>query len=696
VENTKSFSAKLLSILDNALIGFALYDADLRYLEINKRLADINGIPRKAHIGRTPKEIIPQLWPVLESNFRLAMDSDQPVEDVMMSGQVPAGLGELRYWLVSYYPTHDENKSVNGAAVVVVDITDQKRAESQATFQAEILRNMSEGANLVRLADNTIVYTNPKFDEMMGYGPGELIGKDISIINAPTDKTPEEVKKEILDVLERTGEWHGEIKNVRKDGSFVWSSANISFFKHSEYGEVYVTTHNDISERKEIEESYQTILNNVNDSLYIHDFKGNILNVNENACKLLGYTRDELIGANLKMIDSEESAKLIKERTARVIAEGKGVFESDEVRKDGSLVPVEISAKLVSSAGAGLIQSFARDITNRRAADKALRNSEEKYRDIFVNATEGIVQSTIDGGIISVNPQFVQTLGYGSEDEFKKEVGNFKAAYIDPRDRQRLISKVLKELTITKFEVQMRKRDGAPVWLSINSRLATREGVSEPYLESIVVDISERKKTEDELKASRETLEKSLQGLVDTLARTVEVRDPYTAEHQRRVTDLSIAIANEAGLSANDIAGLRMAAAIHDIGKIFVPAETLNKPGKISAIEFALIKTHALAGYELVKDIKFEHPISDIIKQHHERLDGSGYPDGLKGDEIHQRAKIVAIADVVEAMCTHRPYRPALGIDVALAEIETNSGALYDPDFAAICLNLFRSKKFEF
>jgi putative nucleotidyltransferase with HDIG domain len=174
----------------------------------------------------------------------------------------------------------------------------------------------------------------------------------------------------------------------------------------------------------------------------------------------------------------------------------------------------------------------------------------------------------------------------------------------------------------------------------------------------------------------------------------LEIRDPYTFGHQRRVTHLATAIAKEMALSPDQIEGIAVAGNLHDIGKINVPSEILNKPGKLSDIEFALIKSHPQAGYEIVKDIEFPWPVAEVLLQHHERMNGSGYPRGLAGGDILLEARIMAVADVVEAMASHRPYRPTLGIDKALEEIVQNKGILYDPDVVDACLKLFKEKGF--
>lgn len=225
-------------------------------------------------------------------------------------------------------------------------------------------------------------------------------------------------------------------------------------------------------------------------------------------------------------------------------------------------------------------------------------------------------------------------------------------------------------------------------------------------LEEMSVDISfaldnfEREALRQRAEAERATalsqLKKSLDGSIQMAAAVTEMRDPYTAGHQQRVALLATAIARELGLDTAQIEGVHFGGLIHDVGKISIPAEILSKPGHLSDIEFMLIKTHPLAGYNILKSIDFPWPVAKMIMQHHERLDGTGYPGNLKGDEIILEARILMVADVVEAMSSHRPYRPGLGIAAALEEIERARGIYYDPRVVDACLNLFRNKKFDF
>jgi HD-GYP domain-containing protein (c-di-GMP phosphodiesterase class II) len=214
------------------------------------------------------------------------------------------------------------------------------------------------------------------------------------------------------------------------------------------------------------------------------------------------------------------------------------------------------------------------------------------------------------------------------------------------------------------------------------------------YYQGIDQDVTEKKNMETERQQNIERLKKSLGATINAMAVTVETRDPYTAGHQRRVADLALAISVEMNLKREQIDSIRMASMIHDIGKISIPSEILSKPSKLTNLEFDLIKTHSQSGYDILKDIEFPWPLADFVLQHHERMNGSGYPRNLKGDEIFLEALIMAVADVVEAMASYRPYRPALGIELALEEIEKNKGILYDDTVVNVCLKLFREKSY--
>lgn len=209
---------------------------------------------------------------------------------------------------------------------------------------------------------------------------------------------------------------------------------------------------------------------------------------------------------------------------------------------------------------------------------------------------------------------------------------------------------------------------------------------------ALALTLGETRAAEEQIKAYAGKLEYAMQGTLEVVAKMVELRDPYTRGHERRVAEICAALGAELGLATDRVEGLRIAGSVHDVGKIAVPAEILAKPTRLTAAEYALVKDHAQRGFEILKEVEFPWPVAEVARQHHERLDGSGYPQALKDGAILLEARILAVADVVEAMSSHRPYRPGMGIEAALAEIERGAGALYDAEVAAACLRLFREK----
>ena len=300
-----------------------------------------------------------------------------------------------------------------------------------------------------------------------------------------------------------------------------------------------------------------------------------------------------------------------------------------------------------------------------------------------------------NGEITYVSPSVANVLGYTKE-EFL-ELVNKPGHYFSMCEKYDVPSESsLNGDKPEPYEIQIPHKDGNPCWLEVSEFPIYDEGDEVDRVECIFHNISDRKKAELGLQTSVEKLRKSLAGTIQAMALTVETRDAYTAGHQRRVTNLARTIAQEMGLSEDEVDGIRMAGVIHDLGKISVPAEILSKPGKLSPIEFSLIKTHPQTGYDILKGIDFQWPIASIVLQHHERLNGSGYPHGVADTEIMKEAKIMAVADVVEAMSSHRPYRASLGIDAALNEITTNKEILFDADIVDTTVDLFTKKDFQF
>jgi PAS domain S-box-containing protein len=337
------------------------------------------------------------------------------------------------------------------------------------------------------------------------------------------------------------------------------------------------------------------------------------------------------------------------------------------------------------------------DITSAKNAEAAMRENEERFRAIFDQAAVGVaLVETSTGRFLKINQKYCDIVGR-TPDEM---TATTYKAISHPDDLQAVIDNTqkLRNGLIRSFTMEKRycHKDGSPVWVNLTVSAMREFGAPSPYHIAVVQDITQRRQAEFEVREGLDKLHEALSGTVGALANTVETKDPYTAGHQRRVAQLACAIARKMGLPPDDIEGMQVLSFLHDIGKIAVPAEILSRPGKISNIEFNLIRTHPEAGYNILKDIEFPWPVAQAVLQHHERLDGSGYPAGLTDKDIIREARILAVADVVEAMASHRPYRPALGIEAALCEIVKHQGKLFDPHVVAACMQLFREKDFTF
>ena len=325
-----------------------------------------------------------------------------------------------------------------------------------------------------------------------------------------------------------------------------------------------------------------------------------------------------------------------------------------------------------------------------QAAQAGLLESEARYRLLVEQSIAGafIIQ---DGKFVYANPRMVQILGYSSGDEL---IGVPPADVVALKDREYAASILQKqaqgELNTVKLMLTLLRKDGTTTDVGINSLVTVYQ--SHPAFIGLLQDISDKQVAEDQIRRYTEQLEHTFIQTVGLATNLVEMRDPYTAGHEQRVAEISVAIGKEMGLTEDQLEGLRVGGHLHDVGKITVPAEILVKPSRLTANEYAIMKEHPQAGYDVLKGVDFPWPVALIAFQHHERMDGSGYPQGLKGDAIILEARITAVADVVESMASHRPYRAGLGIDAALAEIERGSGTAYDPKVVDICLRLFREK----
>ena len=333
---------------------------------------------------------------------------------------------------------------------------------------------------------------------------------------------------------------------------------------------------------------------------------------------------------------------------------------------------------LVGERTDALVQTnkqLRKEVDYRRDTEKALHLSETNFRNM--------IYSNADGILILDENSIVKFMNPAAERIF----GTRAAHFVGQTFEHLIIPDQPTELDIT-------IGDGKSIIAEMRVMQTEWEG-QKAYLASLR-DITDRKRMQLRLQVSLDNLKEVMDGTIRAMALAVEMRDPYTSGHQLRVAELAQAIAEEISLPADDIEGVYMAASIHDVGKISLPAEILSKPLKLTDIERKMIQAHSKVGYDILKGIDFSWPIAQIVLQHHERMDGSGYPHGLGGNELLLESRIVSVSDVVETMASHRPYRPSIGLDKALEEISENKGTLYDERVVDACLNLFNKKGFNF
>ena len=412
-----------------------------------------------------------------------------------------------------------------------------------------------------------------------------------------------------------------------------------------------------------------------------------------------------LLDVQMPEMDGFEMARLIKKRESSrsipiifltaISKEESYVFEGYAAGAVDYLIK-PFSAAILKSKVAVFVELFRKDreLQELSEALRATLQSEIKHRTVADFTYNWEYWISPEGKFLYISPSFKRITGYES-DMLIRDAQDL-ASIVHPEDRPafqtHLEAEIVDSLVIHHFEFRISRPEGGVRW--INHSCQPINDTEGHFLgrRASNEDVTDRKQAEESLKEALIDLRRSTDTLARTLAATVEVRDPYTAGHQKRVAELAGRLAAEMAIPEEMATGMVMACGIHDIGKISIPAEILSKPSRLSKIEIDIIRTHPEIAYQILKDIPFPWPVAQMVYQHHERLNGTGYPRGMKGEEILPETRIMAVADVVEAMASHRPYRPALGIDAALQEIEEKRGILYDPEVVDACLRLFREK----
>ncbi len=598
----------------------------------------------------------------------------------------------------------------------------QKQAESQrkamveALHQSEekyrnILENIEDGYYEVDLAGN-LTFFNDSMCRLYGYSKDELMGMNY---RQYADKETAKKVFQAFNQVYRTGKTIKEFnwQATRKDGAKRYVEVSISLQKDSSdkpagfRGIIRDVTGRKLAEfqretalesLRQSEEKYRTIIENIQEGYFEIDLAGNFTFFNDSLCRCLGYSQKELMGMNYRNYMDEKNAKKIFKIYNEIYTTGitDRIFEYEIIRKDGTIRQLEGFASLQrdSSGNPILFRGTIRDITERKQAEQELRESEKYFKEITENSSDIIIITDKNGDIKYGSLSVERFIGYKPEEV----IGRSAFSFIHPDDVERAVDHfgkaILTKDSVITGEYRIVRKDGsAGHFAGLGKNM-----LDNPAVAGFIInmrDITERKQVQEELERTLESLRKAVGVTIQVLVSALEARDPYTAGHQLRVAHLACAIATEMELSQEKIAGIRMAGSIHDIGKLSIPAEILSKPTKLTNLEFSLIKEHSQNGYDMLKDVESPWPLAQIVYQHHERMDGSGYPRKLKGNEILVEARIMAVADVVEAMASHRPYRPGLGIEVALEEIEKNKGIIYDDTVADACLRLFREKNYK-
>ena len=433
------------------------------------------------------------------------------------------------------------------------------------------------------------------------------------------------------------------------------------------------------------------------------DREGRITLINKRGCDVLARSEDELLGRDWFDTCLPERIRENVRRGFVALIEGGGQLseeaEAAVTRADDEERMIRWhNTKLVDGEGriTGLLSS-GEDITERHLMMEALRESKELAERMIDTANAVIVEFDPDGRIARFNDYAERLTGFTRSEVLGRD---WFTTFIPPRDRSSLpnvFSGVLdrREDAFSHVNAILCRSGEERIVEWRNTTITEADGTVRGVL-SVGVDITERERALEDLKESEQWLFDVLEGTIAAFARTVEARDPYTAGHQEHVARLGAAVARKLGLPNETVDSVRVAGLLHDIGKISVPAEILAKPTRLNDVEWSLMQQHPEDGYRILEGIHFPWPVAKIIRQHHERMDGTGYPNGLTGEEILLEARILAVSDTVEAMAAHRPYRPAVGLEAALDEIRDGRGTAYDATVVDACIELFNQDGFSF
>jgi PAS domain S-box-containing protein len=734
------------TLFETMLNGFAychmLFEdgrpSDFIYLDVNAAFEKQTGL--KGVVGKRVSAVIPGIREsdpqLIERYGRVALGGKPE--------QFETYVEALKMWFfISVYCPQPEHFVAVFDVITERKLAEQALADSEKRFRV-LIESAPDGISLLGV-DGKIAYASPATQRILGYAPKTVIGTN------PQDFThPDDLDQFLIllnDLMQKPGgSFTTQYRFRHKDGSWRWLESTVSNMLDEPAIHAVVFNYRDITERKQAGEALNNealrrrfLMQGSQDGIAIVNQQHQVVEANARFAEMLGYTPEEVLGLHTWDFEAAMTEAEIRAGFAN-LSDTSTIIETRHRRKDGTVYEAEVSLGGAMVGCMPMIFTITRDITARKHAESELLRLNRALKTLsagnlaLVRATsEDELLRTVTGIIVEQGGYGLAVVDYAGDDTNKTITpmswSGFDGSvywakdlsWADTERGQLPISRTIRNGTkqichdiasdpifepwrdemLTrgyKANITLPLTGGGRTFGGLNIYSSAADAFNEEevkLLEEMANDLAygittlrTRVAHEQHAVILRESLEQSIQ----TIASTVEARDPYTAGHQRRVGELATAIALEMGLPEDQVNGIHLAAIIHDLGKIHIPAEILSKPGKLTNIEYMLIKTHPQDAYDILKSVKFPWPIADIILQHHERLDGSGYPQGLNGGAILLEARILSVADVVEAISSHRPYRPGLGIDAALGEIIRGRDTQYDPQVVDNCVALFRER----
>jgi len=681
--------------------GVVIYEVkgdgdDFIFKDINKAGEEIDKVKKKDIIGKSVLKLFPEIknfgvFNVFKRVYKTGKPEEHPISfysDNRISG-----------WRRNYVYKLPEGEIVS----VFDDRTRQRETEELLRISEEFGSSLMKNAStpiMVMNADYSMRYMNPAFEKIVGYKLSGMIGKKPPYPwwGRLTHKESNRFIKEISEKKVR----YDSTRIITKSGKTRYLDITVNPIKENGKLKYILGTGTDVTEKKEAVDIIESERNKFKS--LIEGLANTQIGIDIVGLDYKIYYQNSVLEKKFGKSSGKLCYQVYMDRNKpcdncsinNAVREMK-VYEIELEGRDKRYYRL-ISAPLPNPDGTiDKVIEVVIDETERKKIEEAIIEDERNLREAQRVAHIGSFNLDLQNNKINMSDEVFKILKIDPE----KFDGDFDVIedLFHPEDKEFVLialDNAIRNKTFLDIEHEALLKDKTEIFIGVKAKPFYDKFNKPQKLIGTMMDITGRKKAEIKLLKSEETLKKTLNGAINTLAAIVETKDPYTYGHQQRVCKLATIIAEDLGLDENKVEAIRIASLIHDIGKVNIPASILSKPGKLTDIEFEMIKTHPQLSYNMLKRIEFPLPIVDIILQHHEKIDGSGYPRGLKGKDIMFEAKILTVADVVEAMSSHRPYRPALGLDAAIDEIRKNKGKLYDPDVADSCIKVFAKKKFKF